>query len=370
MSEARFRPVRPMTLLQRARYHLLRHSFSSKHRQPFYEMLRFLLENGKSEEEAFRMIGDVHTDFGRHWHPYQELIQDCLQALGDNRPGHQIQDVLALWIPREEAALLGAGLKSGTLAVALAQSDRLIVVRRRIFQQVIFASTYPVVLVALFSAMLAVNSIKLVPTMSKMSDPATWTGALGVMNRLAQFTSEWGSASAVVGSLLLGLTVWSLPRWRGSLREVADKFLPWSLYSDLQGAVFLMNVASLLEAGLPEIEVLETLRKTASPWLQERLDAATDRISRGNALGMALRNSGFNFPDRQSVNYLSLLGKGKGASMLISRYADRALENIISRVKVRANTARALSLLLILLFFGLMGSMAFQIQEMSRLPMH
>ncbi|WP_291971316.1 hypothetical protein [Candidatus Symbiopectobacterium sp.] len=76
---------------------------------------------------------------------------------------------------------------------------------------------------------------------------------------------------------------------------------------------------------------------------------------------MALRNSGFNFPDRQSVNYLSLLGKGKGASMLISSYADCALENIIARFKVRANTARALSLLLILLFFGLMGSMAFQI---------
>ncbi|WP_291971317.1 type II secretion system F family protein [Candidatus Symbiopectobacterium sp.] len=254
-----------MNLLQRARYHLLRYPFSGKHRQPFYEMLRFLLENGKSEDEAFRMIGDVHTDFGRHWHPYAELVQDCLQALGNNRPGHQIQDVLALWIPREEAASLGAGLKSGTLSVALAQSDRLIVVRRRIFQQVIFASTYPVVLVVLFTAMLTVNSVKLVPTMSKMSDPSTWTGALGVMNRLEQFNSDWGITCTVAGTLLLALAIWSLPRWRGSVREVADNFLPWSLYSDLQGAVFLMNVASLLEAGLPEIEVLETLRKTASP---------------------------------------------------------------------------------------------------------
>lgn len=370
MSESRFRPARKMNVLQRARYHILRRTFTGKYRRPFYEMLRFLLENGKPEEEAFRMIGDVHTDFGRHWHPYAELVQDCLQALGDNRPGHQLLDVLACWVPREEAALLGAGLKSGALAVALEQSDRLIDVRRRIVQEVVFASTYPLLLVIIFSLMLAVNNLKLVPTLSKMSDPASWTGALGVMYSLSGLTERWGMPSLTLGIVLLLLIIWSLPRWRGRIREMADGLMPWSLYRDMQGAVFLMNVAALLEASLADIDVLQTLRRTASPWLRERIDAALDGISLGNSLGMALRNSGYSFPDRSSVNYLSLLGKGKGASRLISKYADRALENIITRVKRRANTARGLSWILILLFFALMGSMAMQIQEMSRLPMH
>ncbi|EBU5081928.1 pilus assembly protein PilR [Salmonella enterica subsp. enterica] len=370
MSDNRFRPVRRMNLFQQLRYRFLRVSFTGKYRRPFYEMLRFLLENGKAEEEAFRMIGDVHTDFGRRWHPYAELVQDCLQALGDNRPGHQLLDVLACWVPREEAALLGAGLKSGALAVALEQSDRLIDVRRRIVQQVIFASTYPLLLVIIFSLMLAVNSFKLVPTLGKISDPASWTGALGMMYSLAGITDRWWIPALVSGIALLLLVIWSLPRWRGRIREMADTLMPWSLYRDMQGAVFLMNVAALLEAGLADIDVLQTLRKTAPPWLRERIDAALEGISLGNSLGMALRNSGYDFPDRQSVNYLSLLGNGKGASRLISKYADRALENIITRVKRRANTARGLSWLLILLFFVLMGSMAMQIQEMSRLPMH
>lgn len=370
MSESHFRPSRPMNVFQRARYHFLRHSFSGKRRKPFYEVLRFLLENDKADAEAFRMIGDVYTDFGRHWHPYSELVEDCLQALRDNRPGQQLQDVLARWIPAEEAALLGAGRKGKTLSVALEQSERLIDVRGRILQQVIFASTYPALFIVLFGAMMVINTVKIVPTLSKMSDPATWSGALGVMNGMAEFTSQWGLVCGISFTGFLTVVLWSLPRWTGRLRQHADRFMPWSLYSDLQGAVFLMNVAALLEAGLPEIEVLKTLRKTASPWLCERLDATIDGINRGNSLGRALRNSGFNFPSRQSANYLSLLGKGEGASVLISRYADRALEEITARVKRRANTARGLSMLLILLFFGLMGSMAFEIQEMSRMPMH
>ncbi|HFK4763122.1 type II secretion system F family protein [Citrobacter farmeri] len=370
MSENRFRPSRPMNIFQRARYHFLRHSFSGKRRKPFYEVLRFLLENDKADAEAFRMIGDVYTDFGLHWHPYSELVEDCLQALRDNRPGQQLQDALARWIPAEEAALLGAGRKGKTLSVALEQSERLIDVRGRILQQVIFASTYPALFVVLFGAMMVINTVKIVPTLSNMSDPATWSGALGVMNSMAEFTTQWGLVCGISFAGLLAVVLWSLPRWTGRIRQFADRFMPWSLYSDLQGAVFLMNVAALLEAGLPEIDVLKTLRKTASPWLRERLDATIAGINRGNSLGRALRYSGFNFPSRQSANYLSLLGKGDGASLLISRYADRALDEIIARVKRRANTARGLSMLLILLFFGLMGSMAFEIQEMSRMPMH
>lgn len=370
MSDSRFRPNRRMNLFQRLRYHVLRATFTGKHRRPFYETLRFLLDNGKAEAEAFRMIGDVHTNFGQRWHPYNELAQDCLQALGDNRPGHQLLDVLALWIPQEEAALLGAGLKSGSLSVALTQSDRLIDARGRILQQVIFASVYPLLFIAIFSAMLLVNNLAIIPKLSKISDPAGWTGALRIMNTLAGFTDNWATALFVAISLMLALVVWSLPRWRGRVREAFDGTIPWSLYKDLQGAVFLMNVAALLESGLADIDVLLTLRRTASPWLQERIDGALDGISLGNSLGMALRNSGFNFPDRQTVNFLSLLDKGKGAAGLISRYAERALENIIARVKRRANVSRGLSMLLILLFFVLIGALALQIQDMSRLTMH
>ena len=370
MSDVRFRPSRPMNLWQRCLYQGSRLTFTAGYRQPFWETLRFLLDNGRPMKEALRMISDIHTDFGRRWHPLDELIQDCLQSLGENTEGHQLPDVLAHWVPEDEAALIGAGLKSGQVSAALAQAGKMIDARLQILAQVLQAAIYPLALLAIFAAMLALNSLQLVPQLSKLSDPDSWQGALGVLKTLADVTSAWGVWAAVAGVVLIALVFWSLPRWRGRLRRVADMLMPWSLYADLQGAVFMMNVAALLEAGVPEIEILRTLRRFSSPWLRERIDAAIAGVNRGNSLGMALRNSGYHFPDKESVNYLALLGRGDGAGVLIAKYAERSLEKTLARVARRAATARMVSILLIFAFFALMGLVAMDIQAMSWSSMH
>ncbi|QLH61913.1 type II secretion system F family protein [Serratia symbiotica] len=360
-----FYPTRDMSLPERARYRLVRATFSGQYRQPFYETLRFLLENRKALKDALTMIGDVHTDFGTRWHPYHELVQDCVEGLKDNRPGRALQDVLAVWAPVEEAALISAGMETGSIPRALMQADKLIVARRRILTQVIFASVFPTALVILSAGLLSVNNLALVPSMSKISDPERWTGALGMMNGVAQWTGDWGMMAAGATAGIMLLAFWSLPRWRGRLRRVADYLLPWSVYSDLQGAVFLMNIGALLGAGVPELKGLQTLHGFASPWLQERIEAAMDCMSEGNSLGLALRNSGYDFPSREAVNYLSLLDEGDSAADLISNYADRWLEQALSRVARRANVTKLFSLVLIMSFFLLILQMVMQIQEMN-----
>ncbi|GAB7261566.1 hypothetical protein DZS_13520 [Dickeya ananatis] len=187
-----FSPERDMSLAEKLRYRLVRATFTGQYRQPFYETLRFLLENRKPLKEALTMIGEVHTDFGQRWHPYHELVQDCIEGVKDNREGRSLQDVLAAWAPYEEAALISAGMETGNIPGALMQADKLIVARRSILGQVIFASVFPAALALLSTGLLLTNNLALVPTLSKMSDPARWTGALGLMNGVAQWTDKWG----------------------------------------------------------------------------------------------------------------------------------------------------------------------------------
>ncbi|EXU75293.1 type II secretion system F family protein [Erwinia mallotivora] len=369
-TEPRFSPLREMSLPEWLRYRLVRATFSGQYRQPFYETLRFLLENRKALKEAFTLIGDVHTDFGRRWHPYSELIQDCLEGVRDNRPGRSLRDVLAAWAPNEEAALISAGMETGNIPRALLQADKLIVARRRIIGQVIFASVYPVALALLSAGLLSANNQALVPTLSKISDPERWTGALGIMNGVAHWSSDWGMVAAGGGVSLILLAFWSLPRWCGRLRSYADFLLPWSVYKDLQGAVFLMNVGALLGAGVPELKTLQTLNGFASPWLRERIEAAMDCMHDGNSLGQALRNCGYDFPSREAVNYLSLLDNGDGAAELIGNYADRWLEQALVRVARRANVTKLFSLVLIMSFFLLILLMVMQIQDMNAINPH
>lgn len=367
---SRFYPSRDMTFAESLRYRLVRATFTGQYRQPFYETLRFLLENRKALKESLVMIGEVHTDFGQCWHPYHELVQDCLEGVNDNRPGRALQDVLAAWAPYEEAALISAGMETGNIPGALMQADKLIVARRRILGQVVFASVFPVVLVFLSTGLLLANNLALVPTLSKMSDPATWTGALGLMNGVAQWTGAWGLTAAGAMAGLVVMAFWSLPRWRGRLRRVADYLMPWSVYKDLQGAVFLMNIGALLGAGVQELKALRILDGFAPPWLQERIEGAMECMSEGDSLGRALRNSGYDFPSREAVNYLSLLDKGNSAASLITNYADRWLEQALARVARKANITKLFSLVLIMSFFLLILMMVMQIQDMNTFSTH
>jgi hypothetical protein len=94
--KTRFIHERDMSLAEMMRYRLVRATFTGQYRQPFYETLRFLLENRKALEEALAMIGDVHTDFGRRWHPYYELVQDCIEGVKDNREAAPLR---MFWLP-------------------------------------------------------------------------------------------------------------------------------------------------------------------------------------------------------------------------------------------------------------------------------
>ena len=369
-SADRFTPDRHMSIAENLRYRLVRATFTGQYRQPFYETLRFLLENRKQLKEALTMIGEVHTDFGSRWHPYHELVLDCLEGVNDNRPGRALQDVLAAWAPYEEAALISAGMETGNIPGALMQADKLIVARRRILGQVVFASVFPIVLVLLGTGLLLANNLALVPTLSKMSDPAGWTGALGFMNGVAQWSGRWGLTAAGAAAALVALAFWSLPRWRGRLRRFADYLMPWSVYKDLQGAVFLMNIGALLGAGVQELKSLQILNGFAPPWLQERIEGAMDCMSEGDSLGRAMRNSGYDFPSREAVNYLSLLDKGNSAASLITNYADRWLEQALARVARRANVTKLFSLVLIMSFFLLILLMVMQIQDMNTFSTH
>ncbi|MBW5814210.1 MULTISPECIES: type II secretion system F family protein [Yersinia] len=365
MPEMSFRPARSMSLGQRLRYELVRHTFSTGYRLQFYDALRFLLGNGNPLGVALRMIAEVHTDFGRHWHPYGDLVDDCLESLSDNGAGRTLEDVLAAWGPLEEAALISAGMRSGKLPETLLQASKLVEARRRILTLVGKMSLYPLLLFCLGGGMLVINGAYLIPTLRKISDPKNWSGALGFMHLLANFTDKQGAAVVSAVAIMMGLVLWSIPRWRGRLRRIADNMVPWSVYQDIQGAVFLMNMAALLRANVQTLAALQILLPFSSPWLQERLGSIIARVEQGDHLGKALRNSGYQFPSKEAANYLSLLTEGDGAPDIIGRYGDRWLEQTLERVNKRAIVVMFFSLLLIFSFFLLILSTVMQIQDMT-----
>ncbi len=81
------------------------------------------------------------------------------------------------------------------------------------------------------------------------------------------------------------LFLWSLPRWTGRYRLVAEHYFPYSYYRDLVGYQWLMIFTTLLTSGIPDVSILQMQSKGASPYLRERLSIFFHRLRSG---GMSL----------------------------------------------------------------------------------
>lgn len=340
--------------------------FGAPDRVAFYESLGFLLMNNKPLRVALSDMRDVATDFGKKTHPLAILLTELMDALADNRAGHTFESVLAEWVPVEEAGLINAGLVAGMLPDALKRAIVLIEGRQRIKGAVVKATLYPLLLSGMAVAMLYTMAGKLIPQLEKLSDPATWTGSMATLAALTGYLMQYGWLTLAGLAAVLFVVFWSQPRLTGTVRHrVLDLCLPWSVYRDIQGAVFLLNVAALMRANLQTLPLLARLSQHASPWLRERLTATAARVGEGEHLGKALRNTGFDFPSRECVNQLYLLTDGDGAEDIMEKFGERWLDTTVKRVERRAVMLNGMAVLMLLSFFGLVMGAIFQIQSMA-----
>ncbi|EMP3058572.1 type II secretion system F family protein [Salmonella enterica] len=352
-----------MSLFYRIRRALARRFFTAGYRLRFYRILALQMKNKVLLSEALEQISNMYTDFGRRTHGFGFLVDDCRAAISDNSDENSLEHALANWVPAEEAALISAGMFSGCLPEALGQAETLIDCRRRIRNAVLRMAIYPLGCGLMLLGTLVVIKTELIPTLAGMSDPQDWSGALGMLNDALLFFSEHGLTAGAVVILIVSWLIWSLTNWTRPdwLRRQADKRLPWSVYSDIQGAIFLINMGALLRAEVKTLVALQVMQRFASPWLAVRLDAVMSEVEEGDSFGVALRNCGYAFPSKEAVNYLSMVS-GEGAAEMIAQYGQEWLEETVGRVNRRGIAVMLFSMLML---FALIGVVAMAVWELS-----
>jgi len=358
--------MREMSWWQRVRHTLVRKTFSGPYRVQFYDALRFLVENRQKLNPSLEKMRNAWTNFGQHWHPYAELTDDCIDALRENSGEKTLERTLLRWLPAAEASVIGAGIRGESLSRALRYASELTSAGKRIRESVWQMAIYPAGFVILMVSTLYVLNTELLPTLLEISEPETWTGALGFLYAVSEFFSDYGIATSALLVLLACWVVWSIPRWHrpDRLRRAFDTLMPWSVYKDIQGATFLLNVGALLQSGVRTKDALEILQETASPWLAVRIEAITEHVREGKHFGLALRDCGYEFPSREAANFLSLL-QGDGDDEVISNYGQRWLEQTLARVAKRAVVVRGFMFLAMVLMLLLLVLVVMDISALN-----
>lgn len=300
--------------------------------------LSLLLGSGMALDSALESVVGVARR-----NDHREVLDSLSRSVREGRTLAEGVRELRGWFPPVHAAMLQVGEESGTLPDALlklnAQEER----AARMRQQVASALTYPVILLAAGTLMLAGIVGFVVPRFAVIFDDMgvqpPWFSRVVIEGCLS--IGRWGPLGLV---LLLAALIWF--RWHVSDESRRAGLERWALartplgvlWWKHQAAGFCGSMGMMLAAGTPLLRALEI---GATAWssveLRRRLDAAVGRVREGGRLSEAIRSTGL-LPDR--LEKLVAVGEDSGTLGRVFERLGDSLEHEVS-----SRTKRALTLL-------------------------
>lgn len=316
-------------------------TFSTTDRMTLYEDLAFLLENNQKTEDA---IAGMQRTRRRRNDAVSLCLADVRHAL---TRGRGLDAGLAGWIPPQEATILRAGRVAKDPRGALLRAIEVVKGIGEMKATALVNLTYPVMLLGGTFYMMQMVYDRFLPRLEQLASPDRWTGPLWWLGAITHFFVGNRYVLAAGLAAFCAWVIWSLPRLTGSVRQrVLDYLLPWSLYREMQGVSFLLNLSALLRANVRTEEALDMLSRNATPWLYERLTATRRQVARGKHLGQALADSGYAFPSREAIDRLLLLTSGPGGEDNIENFARMWLTKSINRIKRISRLLQLLGMLI------------------------
>lgn len=215
------------------------------------------------------------------------------------------------------------------------------------------AITYPMFLMALFSAMLVVFSLLAVPVLVELLTPEKWPPLGKLLYAVSNLVTAQGLLALFVLISVIALFVYSLPRWTGELRCKVDNYFPYNIYRDFSGAMLLVSLAAMMNSGMSLRTSLMRTQNFANPWLKWHVRRILLNLSRPNTpyFGQAFQTGVLNTEMADRVQDAS---ERRDPVQAFIRTGTRAIDLMVVVLEKRAKVINMTMLVLCGVFLGLM----------------
>lgn len=285
------------------------------------------------------------------------------------RNGSTFSNAIANWIPQDELSIISSGELSGdlpkSLTLAVEAKRRMI----RINKVMKSAMSSPLIYAIMVYALLWGIGGYVTPGLQQTLPKESASGTIYMLYVAGDIANSWW---VIIPPLLVITIIYiinkSLPRWTGKYRIKAEKYFPYSFYRDINGYKWLMGFVALLQAGMPDVEILKRQAKNSTPWMKERLDELGHRMINGKSLSAALLHSGkngmkpFGFPNPDIIDDIASFSGFDDFSERISLVAQQWSEELESKTMERA---KFYGFVLEIFMYGVMGFLMIAINSMS-----
>ncbi len=355
---------KPKGLLARITGAADRLAFSWPIREMLYRHIATQVSNGVSVEVA---LDTFRARLQRRKKPSSDKI--VAKVARSMRNGSTLAGALDSWIPPDEAGIVSGGELSGNLPRAL---DLIIEAKRRVVRintALKSSLVSPTIYVLLVYGMLWAIGRFVTPGFVMILPESRAQGLVYGLYVAGDFANSWWVVlPPIVLGILITLVARSLSKWTGPRRIAAEKVFPYSTYRDLNGYIWLMSFATLLRAGVADVEILKRQARQASPWLKERLRAFRLRMDDGASLPSALMAKGrgampsFLFPNPDIIDDIASMDGFSDFPERISKLAMQWADELESAMLVRA---KRFGFAMEMLMYVVMGLLMIAINSMS-----
>ena len=301
----------------------------TKLRAKIYHTVGRQLDSGIKLIDALETQYQIYSDQGRS--PDQPAAIMLSEVKGLVEDGSSFADAMQGWATPLETALIAAGARSGQLSSVFKDAIHLLETQKGIRGTIVTKSLYPLILAIAIGVLFYVVSHRIVPAFSQTSPAENWEGAGRLMYLMSYFMDHMGVATAIFLALLLIGSIAALPHLTGNVRFYLDKVPPFSIYRRVTGSIFLLSLAVQIRAGVMTQDALELILANSNRYLRERVTAALQGTTKGDSLGVALLDSEYEFPDKETILQMVALDKLDDFDVAMRTFADEQLTDVLKK---------------------------------------
>ncbi len=334
---------------------------SAKKRLKLYRKLSALLRNNFTLMDALDRLWMIASKDGKSMGEPFAIAISIWQGRLEN--GESFSKALRGWVPFRERLMLSVGDVS-RLETALVHVIKVAEGSDRIIAPLISAFAYPLFLLVLTFLILIMVAVYLVPPLiDAAGKDIIWSGVASSLVSVSDgIAVYWWMFPLGFISFIFFVAI-SLPYLTGKLRIILDIFPPWSLYRLFTGVSWILSLSALTKSGTPITKGMASLREDSTPYLKERIDYTLDYMSEGENLGTALKHTGFNFPDKETIGDLEIYAELDNFEETLEQIGNEYLEDAIIRIQTTAGILNSFAILLIAIVIAWVVFGTFEMQE-------
>ena len=267
----------------------IRLTFTVERRANFYADLAAFVAEGIPPYAAMERMRDV-AKRRRSMRWLKRLMEKVLRRM---QGGGSLAAALKKWVPGEEAAMLLAGESGGRLQASLIELNGLLKNRLQVKSAIWKAVLPSVGMSAVLVGLMAYILQMVIPEARKLVTDSMFAKltVAPIYFSLGTMFLKGLPYLIAAGVVLAVIVAVSLPRWRpGPVRSWLDRHIPpYTLFSRIQASFYLLTVASMMEAGAPFRQAVESIAALASPWAKVHLRRQLARLAAGQSEADAMQ---------------------------------------------------------------------------------